>query len=167
MVIKQYPFDQFQFSRMFLYKSLCCTDRNPGGLFHREMVDARGNRWKRNPARAVLYGNLQAGLITGRQKFPFFFMSALPDRPRRMDHIAAGKLISSCDLCFPGLTAVKCATLFQKLRPCRPVDCPVHTASAKEAGIGRINNSIYICNLRNISADSAEHRFIHYLKPPF
>src|SRR5699024_5143832 len=147
---------------MSLYKSLCCTDRDPGGLFHWEMVDARGSRGKRNPACAVLYGKLQTGLITGRQKFPFFFISALPDRPRRMDHIAAGKLIGSCDLCLPGLTAVKCAALFQKLRPCRPVDRPVHTASAKEAGIGRINNRIYICNLRNISADGAEHRFIHY-----
>ena len=61
-----------------------------------------------------------------------------------MNHIACFQPISFCDFCLSRLAAVERPTLLLQFRPCRPVNCSVYTASAQQAAVGGIHNSLHI-----------------------
>ena len=88
-------------------------------------------------------GQRQARPIAGGQLFLLAMPAASPHRPNGVNHIPAGETISFCDLGVAGFAAAKPSALGQQLRPRRPVDAPIHPASAQQGLLGRVDNGIH------------------------
>jgi hypothetical protein len=58
-------------------------------------------------------------------------VAALPNGADRMDDVASGQAIASCQLGLAGRAAAEGATLLQQLRPRRPMNGPIYAAAAE------------------------------------
>lgn len=71
-----------------------------------------------------------------------------------MDDVLCLQPVSLGDFRFAGAAAMQGAALGKQLRPCCPVNGPIHATAAQQAAVGRIHDAVTV-QLDNVS--------LHYL----
>ena len=117
--------------------------RHPQRLILGVAEDAGGDQRERHRFAVVRLGQRQARPIAGGQLLPLAMPAASPHRYNGVNHIPAGETIGFCDLSLAGPAAAKPSALGQQLRPRRPVDAPIHPASAQQGLLGRVDNGVH------------------------
>ena len=67
-----------------------------------------------------------------------------------MDDVLCLQPVALGDLCFAGAAAVQGAALGKQLRPCCPVNSPIHATAAQQAAVGCIHDAVTV-QLGNVS----------------
>ena len=69
---------------------------------------------------------------------------SLPHGPDGMNDAACRQIKARAKLCFTGATPIQGATIIQQHRTGSRMNSAIHPAAAQQAGIGRINNGVYL-----------------------
>jgi hypothetical protein len=77
--------------------------------------------------------------------------AAAPDWPDGMNDIFARQFICAGDLGITGVTPMQGPALFQQFPSCRPMNGSVHPAASEQRCVGSIDDSVHVCDLRQIS----------------
>lgn len=121
-----------------------CADCNRAGQLDGVAVNPRADRRKRDARHPALLGAPQAVGVGRVQEIRLAVVAAMPDRPHGVDDDLCRQV--ACDGGY-GLTCraalrVHLAALGQYRRSARAVDCAIHTATAPQAGVGRVDDGI-------------------------
>ncbi len=121
-------------------------------------VNARADRRKRNTSDLEPVRHLERLAIAGSQQAVFIVISAAPDRADGVNHEFCREIVALGSFCLAGFATAQQTTLGNQARSGRAVDGAIHSASAKQRTVGRIDDRVHCLpgyvSLKNLDAEA-------------
>ncbi len=116
--------------------------RDPRRAIGGETIDAGGNGRKGHGRKVVGLAKLTGAPITGRQRFIFALVFAMPDRTHGMNHMPRRQPITPGDFGVAGCAAMEGAAFRQQFGPGRTMDRAIHATAAEQRRIRRVDDGV-------------------------
>ena len=124
--------------------------------------NAGGDQRKCHRLTAVLLRQRKARPVAGGELFPLAVLTAVPHRADGVDDVAARQAVRARDFGLAGPAAAQRPALLEQLRPRRPVDAPIHPASAQQGLLGRVDNGVH-GHFRDVVANDDKGHIVYRL----
>jgi len=124
--------------------------------------NAGGDQWKCHRLTAVLLRQRKARPVAGGELLPLTALTAVPHRADGVDDVAARQAVRARDFGLAGPAAAQRPALLEQLRPRRPVDAPIHPASAQQGLLGRVDNGVH-GHFRDVVANDDKGHIVYRL----